>query len=617
MQPLKFKKSVLAIVLVAVSLSYFLLPTSAKAEVLSLESLSYTVKLNSDDTFLLNTVATNIQPHFNFSKAIQFDHIFTFDSKLSKFQLELALKGSFDYIEPLVNFQTKDTITPNDPGFTSDPYIIDKSWGLSKTSFISAWEKTKGSSNVVAAIIDTGVDETHEDLKSGSFAYGYNFVNNTSILQGTNTDDNGHGTLVAGVIAATPNNRVGIAGTNWQITLMPLKALDGTGSGSSVDIAEAIVWAADHGANIINLSVGGLGFAHDTTLSNAVSHAYNKNVVIVAAAGNDAAVTGGNLDESPVFPVCNDNAENMVIGVTATDQNDLKPGFANFGRACIDVTAPGKRILSTINHDPLSRAYAPNAYAYASGTSLAVPFVVGQAALLKSLYPQATNKQIRDRIVSTTDKIDDFNLFQCGGSPCKGFIGTGRINVAQSLLKQILPPVEEGDLITIENNPTIYYINGGKRHPISGFVLAQRFSGKTQKIVSEIDVVRFPEGNFVEPLDGTLVKQYADPTVYYVSKGLKLPITLQIFKLRGFNFNDVKEFNQPEISSWLTGSFLTPPEGTLVRTPKKPTVYWVVGDALHGVNRGFYDDRGLSIFPIILVPENDLKSFSQGEVYVR
>jgi subtilisin family serine protease len=120
------------------------------------------------------------------------------------------------------------------------------------------------------AIIDTGVDETHQDLKGINFVPGFDFINNRAIAPGTDSDDNGHGTLVTGVLGATPNNGIGIAGTNWQISVMPVKALDSTGKGDADTLAEAIVWATDHGAQFLNLSVGGVGFGHDTSLANAI-----------------------------------------------------------------------------------------------------------------------------------------------------------------------------------------------------------------------------------------------------------------------------------------------------------------------------------------------------------
>jgi predicted DNA-binding protein (UPF0251 family) len=427
----------------------------------------------------------------------------------------------------------------------------------------------------------------------------------------------GHGTIVSGIIGAVANNGRGIAGTNWQVTMLPVRALDQNGSGNSADIAEAIVWAADQGANIINLSVGGFGFGHDTTLANSITHAFEKDVVIVAAAGNDVAVTGGDLDVEPVFPICDDNGQNMIIGVAASDVNDVKPGFSNFGKTCVDVTAPGRRILSTINHDPISKAAIPNAYAYASGTSMAVPFVVGQAALLKALYPNANNKQIRDRIITTADNIDALNLTQCSGGPCKGKLGAGRINVAKSIEQQIYT-FGDGDVVKVLESGQQFYINGGRRHAITQFVLTQRFSGKPQQSVpSIVSLEAYPEGNFAEPLDGTLIKQNQDATVYYMDKGLKLPVTYQVFQQRGFSFSNVVSLSNEEVSSWLTGSFLTPPDGSLVRTSGNQTVYWVVSGVLHPINFKFYIEQGLNIFPVVYISDVDLKGFSKGEAFVR
>ncbi len=509
------------------------------------------------------------------------------------------------------------SISTNDPGFTLNPLDIDRQWGLVKAGFPEAWKRTYGSQSVVIALIDTGVDQTHEDLKGSTFTPGFDVLANNNLPIGSNSDDNGHGTLIAGVIAATPNNNIGIAGTNWNVTLMPVKALDKAGSGNSADVSQGIVWAVDHGAKIVNLSLGGVGFEHDTTLANAITYAYRHNVLVVAAAGNDVAVTGGNLDNDPVFPICNDNGENMVLGVAATDQFDLKAAFSNFGKACIDVSAPGKRILSTINHDPLTGAPSSNAYAYASGTSLAAPFVSGQAALLWALNPEATNKQIRDRIISSTDFIDNLNLSQCGSASCRGLVGTGRINVSKSLDQQIEKiSLLEGDVVRVEETGLLYVINGGKKQLISAFVQNQRFSNIVPKSVRSSEIAKFPDGPYAEPLDGTLVKDPSSNTVYYIQQGLKLPLTYTIFQLRGFQFSQVHSLSFAEVNSWLTGSFLTPPEGMLVRTSKNRTVFWVVSGALHPINNSFFLKKGLSIFPVVYIQDSDIKSLPKGEAYI-
>ncbi len=576
----------------------------------------YVIQLSSGDSSSLNEFATAVEQKFSFINRPEFNNVYSFSSGLSLSQLKQKLDGQYSYIEINREFQTRAKINPNDPAFTRDSTNKDKQWALPKAEFLEAWNKTRGSKEVIVAIIDTGIDATHDDLKRQSFVKGYNFETHTEIGRGKNSDDNGHGTLVAGIIGAVPNNGKGISGGAWNVSLMPIKALNSRGSGKSSDIAEAMVWAADNGASIINLSVGGIGFAHETTLSNAISYAFNKNVVIVAAAGNDVAVNGGNISDNPVFPVCADNGENMIIGVTATDNNDLKPAFANFGKSCVDVSAPGRRILSTINVDPVSGVAAPDAYAYASGTSMAVPYVTAQAVLLKSLFPTATNKQIRDRIISTADPIDNLNLSQCGGLSCVGLLGSGRINVSASLKNELTPYIQEGDVVELQSTGQLYYINGAKRHLIIPFVLSQRFSATTKKSVTESDISKFPEGPFAEPLDGTLIKADSGPTVYYMTKGLKSPVTGSMFRLHGFSYSNVHVFSGNEVNSWITGGLLAPPDGALVRTPTSRTIYWVVAGSLHPINSGFFLARGLNIFPVIYVSDDDMRSFSKGEAYI-
>jgi hypothetical protein len=505
----------------------------------------------------------------------------------------------------------------NDPGFTSNPQNIDRQWGLAKAKFTEAWGKTTGSPSVVVAIIDTGIDQLHEDLRNISYVAGYDFVNNTAIGIGSDSDDNGHGTLVVGVLAATSNNGLGITGTNWNVTVMPIKALDSSGNGTSESVGKAIMWAADHGADVINLSLGGIGFGQDVALASAITHAFERNVVIVAAAGNDTAPNGGDLDVEPVFPICDDNGQNMVIGVTAVDNNDQKPAFANYGKNCVDVAAPGRRILSTIGRDPITRAKGPDSYAYASGTSLATPFVSGQAALLRAAFPDASNRQIRDRIIASADSIDALNTTQCAG-PCAGKIGSGRINVAASLFSEILPEtVVEGDVVQVIDTGIIYVISGGKRLLLSSFVHQQRYAGKVPKPVRLSQIALFPEGQYAPAADGTLVKKINDPTVYWMQNGLKMPVIYPVFLERKFTFDRVISLSDVEVDSWLTGKFLPPSDGALVRSHTNRTVYWVVSTTLHPITAAFYQNRGLSVFPILYFSEEDVKQFPKGEAFIR
>ena len=217
------------------------------------------------------------------------------------------------------------------------------------------------------AVVDTGIDRNHPDIK-GNVASGWNFLSNTTDAM----DDNGHGTHVAGIIGAAGNNALGVVGVNWRVNIMPVKFLNSGGYGSSSLGAQAIIYAADNGARVINLSWGGLGTSQ--VLHDAIEYAHQKNAVIVAAAGNGA---GDGLNFSPAN-------EMSVITVAASDINDEKARFSNFG-TMIDVSAPGVDILSlksstgSICTDSVT---VGNNYCRLWGTSMAAPHVAGLAALI-------------------------------------------------------------------------------------------------------------------------------------------------------------------------------------------------------------------------------------------
>lgn len=624
------QKSLLAILAAAVTLSsaaFFALPQPAYARL----AAKFIVKLKSPDPKILLEIGGDVKKLFVGSQSSVFVNTYEFSSNLELVEIQKHLGKNAVYVQPDFLFEAEEIWsapaqslsaeqpqTVNDPGFTSNYLNVDKQWGLPAAGFDYAWTKTTGSVNNVVAIIDTGVDATHQDLLNLHLVPGYDFIKNKNIEGRINSDDNGHGTLVAGVLGASANNGIGVVGTNWLISVMPVKALDQSGKGDSSSVAEAIVWAADHGANFINLSFGGIGFAHDVALSNAVDYAFNKGVVIVAAAGNDTSNSGIDLGQEPVYPVCDDNGNNEIIGVAATDQNDLKPDFSNFGSSCVDVTAPGKRILSTINYDPLNKTYAPNSYAYASGTSLAVPYVVGEAALLRALYPQISHIQIRDQILSTADPIDNNNLTQCSGHSCRGLLGAGRINAKKAIYNSLgTSLIKDNDLVSLGQNQQVYQLVGSQKRPVSQFVLNQRFSQSQIKTITSAQLANFSDGPNVLPSEDTLVKAQGSPAVYIIKRGQKQPITYQIFRQRNFDFARVAELPQSEISTWQTGSLLPPSEGSVVKAANKQTIYWVVGETLHPVNGAFYAQTGLKIFPLLLVSANDLSGFAQGEPYIR
>jgi hypothetical protein len=566
---------------------------------------------------LKNKGFLNPEKFASFSTAKEFKNVFKFESVLSESLVQAKLFNKFNYLEKVGEFKIQNVVT-NDPGFTSFAANPEKQWSIPKTGFDSAWIKTLGSKKNIIAIIDTGVDATHEDLKTINYVPGLDFFTKKSIIGNVNSDDNGHGTIIAGILGATVNNSIGISGLNWDISIMPLKALDAEGKGDSAKIIEAIIWATDHGAKFINLSIGGIGLGHDTALASAISYAFNKDVIIVAAAGNDNNSIGSDLDTKPVFPICDDNDQNMVIGVTAVDINDKKPDFANYGQNCIDVSAPGKRILSTINFDPITKKYSPNSYVFASGTSLAVPFVIAQAALIKALYPNATNKQIRDTIISSADLIDNENLTECLGASCKSKIGSGRINVQRSLDKGIILSIaKEGDLVKIEHTGLFYFIQGGQKRPVSPFVYNQRFINLEFKTLTEAQIESAPLGSYASPAEGTLVRLDKDKNIYIIDKGQKRLVTSQIFKLRNFKDKNVSVVSFLEFNSWVTGNYYPPKDGTIVTGYKNKNYYWVIGEVLHPMNSAFIADRGLKRYSAVRFSDIDINNLPKGEPYIR
>ncbi len=248
---------------------------------------------------------------------------------------------------------------------TGDPYFLQQ-WGLEKIDIIPAWAITQGSEDVIIAVIDTGVEYFHVDLGNGKTLTenDKDFINNDDDAR----DDNGHGTHVAGIVAAHAANGFGIAGVCPLCRILPVKALDAGGSGSYSAVAQAIQYAADEGAAVINLSLGGEACTNE--LAEAVNYAYDRGVVLIAAAGNACAVKVALGLES--FDVNYPAQFGRVISVGATDQNDNRADFSSYGPA-LDLSAPGEDILST---------YLNESYKELDGTSMAAPHVAGVAGLL-------------------------------------------------------------------------------------------------------------------------------------------------------------------------------------------------------------------------------------------
>jgi thermitase len=274
------------------------------------------------------------------------------------------------YAEPDYIATMADTV-PNDT-FWANQY------GLVAIRAPQGWDKNTGSTSVTIAIVDSGVDLTHADL-AGKIVPGYDFVNLDNIPQ----DDNGHGTHVAGIAAALTNNGIGVAGVSWGARIMPVKVLDASGAGSISNVALGIIWAAENGAEVINISLGCGPLSCPTSpqvLEDAVNFAYGKGATLVAAAGNG----GTNFVFYPArFP--------HVIAVAATDQLNDHWAQSNFGPE-VDVSAPGAGIYST---------YRGNIYRYLDGTSMSTAFVSGLAAILRGLPTYISPDQIANNIEAT------------------------------------------------------------------------------------------------------------------------------------------------------------------------------------------------------------------------
>jgi len=339
-------------------------------------------------------------------------------------QIVEALRQNPDveYAEP--NYIARIASTPNDTYFKVQYALSNTgqkigSTGPSGTSgddikAASAWDETKGTAEVTIAIVDTGVDLVHPDLKAKIKSAGRDFVNNDNDA----TDDNGHGTMVAGIAAADTNNNAGIAGVAWNCKILPVKVIAADGDGFYDDIVSGVRWAVDNGASVINMSIGGEEAAD--TMRDAVKYAHDKKVVVCAAAGNNGTAV--------VYPAAYDA---FVLAVAATDYNDARPSWSNPGPQ-VDVAAPGTRIacpVPTWFWAANGGSSSDEPYAFADGTSMATPHAAGLAALIKGLKPSLAADSVMDVIRYSADDVNS------GSKRGKDDdIGYGRINMTKALV---------------------------------------------------------------------------------------------------------------------------------------------------------------------------------------
>lgn len=320
---------------------------------------------------------------------------------------------------------------PNDPHFAEQWALNNDGRDGGKAGAdlkaLEAWAKSKGSREVVVAVLDTGVDYNHVDLTSNMWVrpdrlpqYVDAELGTYNDLQGFDAnanvsdpmDDNGHGTHCAGIIGAEGNNNEGIAGINWNIEIMPLKFLGRGGFGSTKDAIEAINYAIDRKQKGVNLRVISASWGstqNSKALEDAIRAAGENGILFVAAAGNSST----DNDKRPHYP-SNYDLPN-VISVAALDRADSLASFSNFGVKTVHVAAPGREIVST---------WLGNAYREASGTSMATPYVSGVAALIIANEPNISVEKLRERVLASVDKLDAL-----GGKVASG----GRINAAKAL----------------------------------------------------------------------------------------------------------------------------------------------------------------------------------------
>lgn len=331
-----------------------------------------------------------------------------------------------EYAEP--NYEISLDQAGNDTNQVRDPRF-DEQWALDNISATQAWATTKGSGEIVVAVLDSGVEYTHADLINNMWTrpanlkpyqdrdlgtvddvHGYDTVKN----DGDPMDDNGHGTNCAGIIGAECGNNFGICGVNWKTQIMPLKFMNAGGFGSVAGAVEAINYAIERKRAGVNIRVINASWGltqHSRALEDVISKAYEAGILFVAASGS----TEINTDTSPHYPASYNSGN--VISVAALDRSDALASFSNYGVKSVHIAAPGKDILTT---------GLGNDYQQESGTSMAAPIVTGVAALALSAHPNLSVDQLRSLLLESVDKLPGL----------RGKVSTdGRINAARAVAR--------------------------------------------------------------------------------------------------------------------------------------------------------------------------------------
>lgn len=303
-----------------------------------------------------------------------------------------------------------DELPPISAGTPDDP-MFDRLWGMQNSRATKVWPFINDASTIVVGVIDTGVDYRHPDLKDNMWSrggkYGYDFYDDDDDPM----DEQDHGTHVAGTVAASGNNGVGVVGVSWKAQIMALRFMGPDGSGATSDAVRCIDWGTANGAHILCNSWGGPNTSAE--LSEAVSRSERKGVLFVAAAGNTGG-SGNNNDARPSYP--SSLRQTNIIAVGAIDENDQRGSFSHYGKQSVDIGAPGVGILSTMRN---------NGYEALSGTSMATPHVAGAAALVWARYfpspvqDPAQMVRVRDLILENARPVPALKEFWGHAAPAR------------------------------------------------------------------------------------------------------------------------------------------------------------------------------------------------------
>lgn len=494
------------------------------------------------------------------------------------------IESQVDGVKTYDNLRYSALLTPNDP--------IYPQWYTDKIKAPQAWDTTTGSSTITIAVIDTGFALNHEEmsgrwhLNSGENGSGkesngvdddgngfvddwrgWDFIygDNDPIAGSNNPNGSGvsHGTHTAGLVAATGNNNKGVASINWAAKIIPLQALGDSGSGFTSDIAEAIEYAVDQGADIISMSLGQSGA--DSFLKSKLDYAKNNGVLVIAASGNDGC-------DCILYPA----NYPQVLAVGATTSTDARASFSSFG-GNLDVVAPGSGTLRT---PTWTASNGTSAYTDGNihGTSYATPIVAGLAGLIKGQDATLTHDELANAITDQADKVSGMN-----GQTWHEKYGYGRIN-ARAGLAAMTVAHPDGTLIKATGDNKVYLIENGQRRHIQGLAEfnSWNFDWDAVKVANVADLglaigdpLSFKEGSIIKgstnaiymvDYEGsTIRKRHISSWSVYVNSGLNE------LKRRDVSDSKLPDTNGPDIDS----ADAAHPDGVLVRNDSNGKVFQI------------------------------------------